>query len=59
VAATAGVLFVIGVAKTRWTRGNPIVSGIEILVIGAVAGIVGFFFGNILPALLGVPAVAG
>jgi vacuolar iron transporter family protein len=59
VVATASVLFVIGVAKTRWTRGHPIVSGIEILVIGAVAGIVGFFFGNILPSLLGVPAVAG
>lgn len=59
VIATAGVLFVIGVVKTRWTHGNPIVSGIEILVIGAVAGIVGFFFGNILPGLLGAPAVAG
>jgi predicted membrane protein (TIGR00267 family) len=59
VAATAGVLFVIGVVKTRWTRGNPIVSGIEILVVGALAGIVGFFFGNILPTLLGVPSVGG
>jgi VIT1/CCC1 family predicted Fe2+/Mn2+ transporter len=59
VIATAGVLFVIGVVKTRWTRGNPVLSGIEILVIGAAAGIVGFFFGNILPTLLGAPVVGG
>jgi predicted membrane protein (TIGR00267 family) len=59
VIATAGVLFVIGIVKTRWTHGNPILSGIEILLIGAVAGIVGFFFGNILPTLLGVPVVGG
>ena len=57
VIATAAVLFVIGVAKTRWTHGSPIFSGIEILLIGAVAGIAGFFFGNILPTLLGVPPV--
>ena len=57
--ATGAVLFAIGVVKTRWTHSNPIGSGIEILAIGAVAGIVGFFFGNILPRLLGVPAVGG
>jgi VIT1/CCC1 family predicted Fe2+/Mn2+ transporter len=57
VIATAGVLFGIGVVKTRWTHGNPIASGIEILVIGALAGIVGYFFGTVLPTLLGVPVV--
>jgi len=57
VIATAGVLFAIGVVKTRWTHGNPIWSGIEILLIGAAAGIVGYFFGSILPRLLGAPAV--
>ena len=57
IVATGAVLFAIGVVKTRWTHANPLGSGIEILAIGAVAGIVGFFFGNILPALLGVPAV--
>lgn len=57
--ATGAVLFAIGVVKTRWTHGNAIASGIEILAIGAVAGIVGFFFGNILPTLLGTPAVGG
>lgn len=56
VIATAGVLFAIGVVKTRWTHANPVGSGIEILLIGALAGIVGYFFGNVLPTLLGVPA---
>jgi predicted membrane protein (TIGR00267 family) len=54
---TAGVLFAIGVVKTRWTHGSPLWSGIEILAIGAVAGVVGYFFGSILPGLLGAPAV--
>ena len=54
--ATAAVLFGIGVVKTRWTRGNPLLSGVEILLVGAFAGIVGYFFGSILPTLLGVPA---
>lgn len=56
VLATAGVLFTIGVVKTRWTHAHPLGSGIEILLIGAFAGIVGYFFGNILPTLLGAPA---
>jgi VIT1/CCC1 family predicted Fe2+/Mn2+ transporter len=54
--ATAGVLFAIGVVKTRWTHRHPVSSGLETLLIGAFAGIVGHFFGNILPALLGAPA---
>jgi len=59
VIATGAVLFAIGVVKTRWTHGQPIWSGIEILAIGAAAGIVGYFFGSILPTLLGAPAVGG
>jgi VIT1/CCC1 family predicted Fe2+/Mn2+ transporter len=59
VIATAVVLFAIGVVKTRWTRGNAMASGIEILAIGALAGVVGYFFGTILPTLLGVPAIGG
>jgi VIT1/CCC1 family predicted Fe2+/Mn2+ transporter len=55
--ATAAVLFGIGVVKSRWTRRNWLRSGLEILLLGAVAGIAGFFFGNLLPGLLGVPAV--
>ncbi|MDQ3880484.1 MAG: VIT1/CCC1 transporter family protein [Chloroflexota bacterium] len=57
VLATALVLFGLGVVKARWTRRNPFVSGLEILALGAFAGIAGYFFGSILPALLGAPPV--
>jgi len=59
VLATAVVLFAIGVVKTRWTHGHPVASGVEILLIGAFAGIAGYFFGNVLPTLLGAPPVPG
>lgn len=59
VIATGAVLFAIGVTKTRWTHANPVWSGVEILLVGAFAGIVGYFFGNVLPTLLGAPAVGG
>ena len=55
--ATSAVLFAIGLVRTRWTRGNPIASGLEILVIGVLAGVLGYFFGSILPTLLGAPSV--
>lgn len=55
VVATGGVLFAIGVVKTRWTHHSPILSGLEILAIGALAGIVGYLLGSVLPNLLGVP----
>ncbi len=58
VLATAAVLFGIGVVKSRWTRRGWLRSGAEILALGAVAGIAGYFFGNLLPTLLGVPAAA-
>ncbi len=57
--ATADVLFAIGVVGTRWTHTQPVWSGIQTLVIGAVAGIVHYFFGSILPTILGAPAVGG
>ena len=56
VIASAMVLFAIGVVKSRWTRQGWMRSGVEILLLGAFAGIAGFFFGNLLPTLLGVPA---
>jgi VIT1/CCC1 family predicted Fe2+/Mn2+ transporter len=59
VLATAAVLFGIGVVKSRWTQRNWLRSGGEILLLGAVAGIAGFFFGDLLPGLLGVSAVSG
>ena len=56
--ATAGVLFGIGVLKSRWTRRPWLRSGAEILLIGTFAGVAGYLFGTLLPALLGfsVPA---
>jgi len=59
VLATAGVLFGIGVVKSRWTQRNWLRSGVEILLLGAVAGVAGFFFGDLLPGVLGVPTVGG
>ncbi len=56
VVATGAVLFGIGVLKSRWTRRPWLRSGLEILVLGAFAGVAGFFFGNLLPTLLGAPA---
>lgn len=56
--ATGAVLFGIGVIKSRWTRRGWLRSGFEILLIGAFAGVAGFFFGNLLPGLLGVPVSA-
>jgi VIT1/CCC1 family predicted Fe2+/Mn2+ transporter len=58
VVATMTVLFGIGVVKSRWTHRSWIGSGLEILVIGALAGIVGYFFGSLLPTFLGVPQAA-
>jgi VIT1/CCC1 family predicted Fe2+/Mn2+ transporter len=51
--ATAAVLFGIGVLKSRWTRRHWLVSGAEILALGAFAGVAGYLFGTLLPALLG------
>jgi VIT1/CCC1 family predicted Fe2+/Mn2+ transporter len=59
VIATGAVLFGIGVVKSRWTRRNWLVSGGEILLLGAIAGVAGFFFGDLLPTLLGVQSVSG
>jgi vacuolar iron transporter family protein len=58
VLATGTVLFGIGVLKSRWTQRSWLRSGAEILLLGAVAGVAGFFFGDLLPVLLGVPSVA-
>jgi VIT1/CCC1 family predicted Fe2+/Mn2+ transporter len=53
---TVAVLFGIGVMKSRWTRRRWFESGTEIVLLGAFAGIVGYFFGSVLPALLGAPS---
>lgn len=57
VVATGAVLFGIGVVKSRWTRRNWLRSGAEILTLGAIAGVAGFLFGDLLPGMLGVPSV--
>jgi len=57
VVATAAVLFGIGVVKSRWTHRTWWRSGAEILALGAVAGVAGYFFGNLLPGVLGVPSI--
>lgn len=48
------VMFVIGAVKTRWTKRNPIRSGLEVVALAAFAGIAGYLFGSVLPSLLGV-----
>jgi vacuolar iron transporter family protein len=56
--ATAAVLFGIGVFKSRWTRRGCARSGLEILFLGAFAGIAGYLFGTLLPTILGASAPA-
>ena len=51
---TMAVLFAIGVVKSRWTHRTWLASGSRSWL-GAIAGIAGYFFGIILPVLLGVP----
>ncbi|MEO7296702.1 MAG: VIT1/CCC1 transporter family protein [Candidatus Limnocylindria bacterium] len=58
VAATLAVLFAIGAFKSRWTHRSWWSSGFEIMVLGAIAGVAGYFFGSILPVLLGAPEAA-
>jgi predicted membrane protein (TIGR00267 family) len=54
---SALVVFGIGVVKSRWTRRNPIISGLEIVALAGFAGIAGYFFGSLLPGLLGVAGI--
>jgi VIT1/CCC1 family predicted Fe2+/Mn2+ transporter len=57
VAISGVVVFAIGVIKSRWTRRNPIGSGLEIVALAAFAGVAGYLFGSVLPALLGVAGI--
>jgi len=47
------VVFGIGVVKSRWTRREPIRSGLEVVALAAFAGIAGYLFGSVLPSVLG------
>ena len=50
----AFVVFAIGVVKTRWTKSNPLRSGLEVVALAAFGGIAGYLFGSVLPSVLGV-----
>ena len=50
----AFVVFAIGVIKTRWTKRDPIRSGLEVVALTAFGGIAGYLFGSVLPSVLGV-----
>jgi VIT1/CCC1 family predicted Fe2+/Mn2+ transporter len=55
----AATLFFFGVLKSRWTRHGALRSGVEVVLLAALAGAAGYLFGSVLPALLGVAGVAG
>jgi VIT1/CCC1 family predicted Fe2+/Mn2+ transporter len=59
VVLTGLALFAMGVIKSVWTRRHWLPSGLEIVALGAVAGVAGYLFGSVLPALLGVAGIAG
>jgi vacuolar iron transporter family protein len=52
--ATGAALFALGAAKSRWTQRSWFWSGLEILSLAAVAGVVGYLIGGVLPGMLGV-----
>jgi predicted membrane protein (TIGR00267 family) len=59
VVLTALALFAMGVIKSRWTRRHWLPSGVEMVALGTFAGVAGYFFGTLLPTLLGVAGVQG
>src|SRR5688572_17338328 len=54
IALCAVVVFGIGAVKTRWTKRDPIRSGLEVVALAAFGGIAGYLFGSVLPSVLGV-----
>jgi len=59
VVLTALALLAMGVIKSRWTRRHWLPSGVEMVALGTFAGVAGYFFGTLLPTLLGVAGVQG
>jgi len=55
IALAALALFAIGVGKALPARQNPLMSGLQIMLLGALSGIAGHLLGSILPSLLGAP----
>jgi VIT1/CCC1 family predicted Fe2+/Mn2+ transporter len=56
VALSAIAMFVLGVVKARIVGTNPLVSGLEIVALVAVASGGGYLVGTLLPRALGAPA---
>ncbi len=54
--ATGLVLFAMGAVKARWTGRSWLRSGLEVLVLAAIAGLAGYLFGTVLPDLFGFAA---
>ena len=52
IVASGIALFALGVVKSRWTRGNPIRAGLEIVSLAAIAGVGGYLVGTLLPELV-------
>src|ERR671936_3137207 len=52
VIASGVALFALGAVKSRWTRANPLRSGLEIVTLAAIAGIGGYLVGTVLPELV-------
>ncbi|MBI4328263.1 MAG: VIT1/CCC1 transporter family protein [Chloroflexi bacterium] len=51
-------LFAMGVGKARFTHRNPVLSGVEVLLVGTLAAGVGYFLGTLVPGLFGAPGGA-
>lgn len=54
VVISAAALFMIGVIKSRWTKRNPVASGLQVVLLATFAAVAGYLFGSLLPDLLGV-----
>lgn len=52
IAGSALALFLLGVAKSRFIEAGGIRSGLEIVLLAAVAGGAGYLFGTVLPAIV-------
>jgi VIT1/CCC1 family predicted Fe2+/Mn2+ transporter len=55
-ALTGAALFALGAVKSRWTGRHWLPSGLEVFSLAAIAGVAGYLFGSVLPAMLGFAA---
>jgi VIT1/CCC1 family predicted Fe2+/Mn2+ transporter len=59
IALTALSLFAIGFGKALPAKQNPLLAGLQIMILGTLSGAAGYLLGKIFPALLGAPAGLG